>query len=88
MTKKQADDFRKWVGHIELVPYMEDNNIEKLEDVTLERAVEEADHTKYVASNWLDYYDIGSEEYKECMAKIRGSDKFLKKYKGVIQGGI
>lgn len=76
MTVKQANDFQKWLGE-ELVPYMEDNNIHRLEDVSLERAIEEAKWSEYVALNWIEdgYDDDG--EYKQ---RLRGARKFLKKY--------
>ena len=85
MTRKQADDFCKWVGYIKLVPYMEDNNIKELEDVSLARAIEEAEYQEYVNLNWIDYYDRGTEEYNECTTAIRGAKRFVKKYKGDIQ---
>lgn len=78
MTKQQAKDFEKWLG-CELVPYMEDNNLDNLTDVSLERAIEEAEHSRIVALQWEDYWDI-DEDYKKL---YRGANKFLRKYNKV-----
>lgn len=75
MTKQQAKDFEKWLG-CELDAYMEDNNISKLTDVSLERAIEEAKWSKFVALQYEDDWDI-DEDYKK---RYQGANKFLKKY--------
>jgi len=74
MTTQQAKDFNKWLGG-ELDAYMDDNNITKLTDVPLERAVEEAKHSKKSAERWLDEIDDADEK-----KRLNGAIKFLKKY--------
>lgn len=80
MTEQQAKDFKKWLGG-ELVPYMEDHNIAVLTDVPIERAIEEAEHSRHVALLWKDDWDIDEDMKK----RYQGANKFLRKYKEVIQ---
>lgn len=74
MTTQQAKDFNAWLGG-ELDAYMDDNNITKLTDVPLERALEEAEYSKKSAERWLDEIDDAEEKKRLC-----GAIKFLKKY--------
>lgn len=75
MTEQQAKDFNKWLSG-ELDAYMEDNNIAKLTDVSLERAIEEAEWSKSVALQWRNDWDIDEDMKK----RYQGANKFLKKY--------
>ena len=75
MTTQQAKDFNKWLGG-ELDAYMDDNGITKLTDVSLERALEEAEYSKKSAERWLDEIDDADEK-----KRLKGAIKFLNKYK-------
>lgn len=75
MTKQQAKDFEKWLG-CELVPYMEDNELNDLTEVSLERAIEEAEHSRIVALEWEDDWDWDVD----CKKRYQGAIKFLRKY--------
>lgn len=80
MTAQQVKDFNKWLP-CELDAYMDDNNIRSLADVSLARALEEAEWSKFVGLQWKDFW-ADEPEYK---ARYQGAVKFLKKYGGATQ---
>lgn len=74
MTTQQAQDFNTYLP-CELDAYMDDNNISHLTDVSLDKAIEEAEYVLRCSKRWI---NCGDSDHKD---RYVGAKKFLKKYK-------